>query len=330
MKPLKMGARSFNILPVFAGSVIKRFLGNSHCHNHIEIWYVLKGEMRHIIGDREYLQTPGSFSIVPAYTSHLTDTTISEDTPVIFSVYADEKALEALSYDCFFRHSAFAAFDGRELPEFIELSGDRKNAADILARAILDEDSKKYPGSLEKRCHLFAEFIGTINRDMPALCIKRGMKEKTRLINDVVDYIIKHASEKLSLDKLAETALMSKRRFTDNFKSVTGMTAWELQKLQRMHLADQLLCFSENTLEEIAKEIGYYDKSDFARAFTSHFNMTPSEYRRINTDISYKWESGERLKRLHRYETLNYYYALSHNGEQLPKSSVSNMPNLLD
>ena len=34
---------------------------------------------------------------------------------------------------------------------------------------------------------------------MPAPCIKRGMKEKTRLINDVADYIIKHAPEKLSL-----------------------------------------------------------------------------------------------------------------------------------
>ena len=70
--------------------------------------------------------------------------------------------------------------------------------------------------------------------------------------------------------------------------------------------------------------------ANLRRSFKKHFNMTPSEYRRINTDISYKWESGERLKRLHRYETLNYYYALSHNGEQLPKSSVSNMPNLLD
>ncbi|MBQ9985667.1 MAG: helix-turn-helix transcriptional regulator [Oscillospiraceae bacterium] len=329
MKSLKMGARSFDILPVLAGSVIKRFLGNSHCHNHIEIWYVLKGEMRHTIGDREYLQTPGSFSLVRAYTPHLTDTTISEDTPVIFSAHADEKALEALSYDCFLRHSAFAAFDGRELPEFIELSGDQKNAADILARALLDEDSKKYLGSLERRCHLFAEFIGTINRDMPSLYIKRGMKEKTRLINYVVDYIIKHASEKLSLDHLSELSLMSKRRFTDNFRSVTGLTAWELQKLQRMFLADQLLCFTEKTLEEIAEEIGYYDKSDFSHVFTSHFGVTPSEYRRNNTDISYKWESGERLKRLHRYETLNYYYSLSHNGEHLPKSSVSHMPNLL-
>ncbi len=329
MKSLKIGARSFDILPVFAGSVIKRFLGNSHCHNHIEIWYVLKGEMRHTIGDREYLQTPGSFSLVRAYTPHLTDTTISEDTPVIFSVNADEKALEKLSYDCFLRHSAFAAFNGKEIPEFIELSGDWKNAADALARALLDEDFKKYPGSLEKRCHLFAEFLGVVTRDMPAPCIKRGMKEKTRLINDVADYIIKHAPEKLSLDSLAEMALMSKRRFTDNFRSVTGMTAWELQKLQRMHLADQLLCFTEKTLDEIARKIGYYDKSDFSHAFTSHFGITPSEYRKLHTDASYKWESGERLKRLHRYETLNYYYALSHNGEQLPKSAVSHMPNLL-
>ncbi len=329
MKLLKIGTRSFDILPVLAGSVIKRFLGNPHCHNHCEVWYVLKGEMKHIIGDCEYLQTPGSFALVRAYTPHLTDTTISEDTPVIFSVYADEKALEALSFDCFLRHSAMATFNGKEIPEFIELSGSQRDAADTLARALLDEDFQKYPGSLEKRCRLFAEFLGIVNRDMPSVHIKRGLKEKTRLINDAADYIIKHSSEKLSLDLLSEIALMSKRRFTDNFKSVTGMTAWELQKLQRMFLADQLLCFSEKTLEEIAEEIGYYDKSDFSHAFTSHFDVTPSEYRRLHTDISYKWESGERLKRLHRYETLNYYYSLSHNGEQLPKNFVSHMPNLL-
>lgn len=329
MKSQKIGARRFDILPVLAGSVIKRFHGSTHCHNHIEIWYVLKGEMKHIINGREYLQTPGSFCLVRAYTPHLTDTTVSEETPVIFSVNADEKALEALSYDCFLRHSAFATFNGKEIPEFIELSGEQKSTADVLARNLLDEDFQKYPESLEKRCHLFAEFLGIVTLNMPTLSVKRGLREKTQLINNSADYILKNYNKKLSLDQLSENALMSKRRFTDSFKAVTGMTAWELQKLMRMSQADQLLCFTENTLEEIAKEIGYYDKSDFAHAFTSHFNMTPSEYRRINTDISYKWESGERLKRLHRYETLNYYYALSHNGEQLPKSAVSHMPNLL-
>ena len=329
MKSFKMGVRNFDILPVLAGSVIKRFLGHPHCHNHFEIWYVLKGEMKHIIGGREYLQTPGSFAFVRAYTSHFTDTTISEDTPVIFSVNADEKALGALSFDCFLRHSSFASFDGREVPEFIELSGSQKTSADILARALLDEDFRQHPDSLEKRCRLFAEFLGTVNRDMPQLYVKRGLKEKTQSINNVADYIIKHAAEKLSLDTLSGLALMSKRRFTDNFKAVTGMTAWEIQKLQRMFFADQLLCFTEKTLDEIARKIGYYDKSDFSHAFTSHFGITPSEYRKLHTDTSYKWESGERLKRLRRYETLNYYHSLSHNGEQLPKNYVSSMPNLL-
>ena len=330
MKGLKMGSRGFGILPVFADTVIRKFRGNFHCHNHAELWYVLKGEMRHTIGGREYLQTAGTFSFVRAYTPHLTDTTVSDETPVIFSSTADEKALLARGYDCFLRHSALASLEGKEIPEFAVLSGRQKAEADAAARELLNEDFRKSPDSPDRRCRLFIEFLRIITRDEPSLRITRSLREKTHHIIDAADYIAMHCKEKLPLDMLCERALMSKRRFTDNFKSVIGMTAGELQTLHRMYHADQLLCFTEKTLEEIAAEIGYFDKSNFSHTFKAHFGITPSEYRRKTSVASYKWESGERLKRKRRWETLNYYYSLTHDGKQLPKSSVSNMPNLLD
>ena len=330
MKAMKIGHNKFEILPVMAGSVTTRFIGSPHCHNYAEIWYVLRGEVRHLIRDREYLQTPGSFALVRAYNSHTFDTTVSEETPVIFSAAANEKALEGLGFDCFLRHFNVATIDGKEIPEFIVLSGALKQKADFLARSLLDEAMRKHPDSPKKRCSLFVEFLKIISNNAPYVRISKGLREKTQLINDAVDYILSNYNKKISLDFLCERTHMSKRRFTDNFKSVTGMTTGELLWLKRAYQADQLLVFTEKNLEEIAKETGFYDKSSFSHAFTDFFGITPIEYRRKHTEASYKQESGERLKRAHRYDILNYYYALAHNGEQLPKSYVSNMPNLLD
>ena len=329
MKYLKMGSRHFDILPVTADTVIKKFLANIHCHNHIELWYVFKGEMRHVINGREYFQTPGTFSLVRAYTPHLTDTTVSDETPVIFSATASEAALLELGYDCFLRHRSFASFDGRELPEFIKLTGKRRTDADFIARELLNEDFRKAPDSPKRRLHLFAKFLSVVNMNMPQVKTTRSLREKTAAINEAADYMARHCKEKLSLDNLSERALMSKRRFTDNFKTITGMTTGDFITLHRMFHADQLLCFTEKTLDVIAAELGYYDKSSFSHAFSAYSGMTPSEYRKENTEDSYKWESGERLKRARRYETLSYYYALAHNGEKLPKTSVSAMPHLI-
>lgn len=329
MKAMKIGHNKFEILPVMAGSVTTRFIGSPHCHNYAEIYYILKGKMKHRIGDCEYLQTPGTFTLVRAYNPHAFDTTVSEETPVIFSAAANETALESLGFDCFLRHFNVAAINGKEIPEFIILSGALKQKADSLARSLLDEAMRKSPDSPKKRCSLFVEFLEVISSSAPSVRISRGFREKTRLINDAADYILSNYNKKISLDFLCERTHMSKRRFTDNFKSVTSMTTGELLWLKRAYQADQLLVFTEKTLEEIAEETGFYDKSSFSHAFKSFFGITPIEYRRKYTENSYRQESGERLKRLHRYDILNYYYALAHNGKQLPKSYISNMPNLL-
>ncbi len=332
MKTTKISCTRFDILPVTADSLTRRFSGNAdklHCHNHAELWYVLKGKMKNIINGREYIQTPGTFALVRAYNAHNIDTTLSDETPVIFSASANESVLEELGFDCFLRHSSVACIDGRLLPEFTELSGKKKAEADILARRLLEESSKMHPDSPKKRILLFAEFLRIFADNMPAFRITKSFKEKTRLMNEAADYIVSHYNENIPLDSLAEKAHMSKRRFTDNFRSVTGMTTGELLRLKRMYHADQLLCFSEKTLEDIASKIGFYDKSSFSHTFKSHFGITPAEYRRKNTEESYKFESKDRLKRKRRWEVLNYYYSLANGGKELPKSSVSAMPNLI-
>ncbi len=330
-KGLKIAARYtlFDILPVMADSLVRRYRVAYHCHSSLELWYVFEGKLLHKVDGREYLQTPGSLVLVKPYTPHFIDTTVSDVTPIIFSASADEKALIKRGYDCFITHNKIAAANGRELPEFMLLRGKQKNDAEKIARKLLDEDCRKYPESLDVRCSLFADFLSVISMDLPELHISRTLRERTDAISDAVKYISMHFDEKISIDALAESALISKRRFTSNFKSVTGMTTGEVILLFRFLYAVQYLTFSDNTLEEIAQLIGFYDHPSFSHAFTEHFGMPPSEYRKRYRNESYSFESTDKLKRQRRYDILNYYYSLIHNGRQMPKHYVTYMPKLI-
>jgi len=323
------GGEALSVLPVSADTVIRRFVGDFHCHTNIEIWYVLGGEMKHIIDGREYLQTPGTFALIRPYIVHTTDTTVSEETPVIFSARAHEKAIMDAGYDCFIRHSKICVFEGREIPEFLTLEGEWRAEADAAARRLLDEDFRKYPESPAVRCRLFADFLRIVSRGGQKRKISNALRERTAAINNAVDYITENYKKKITLEELSSNAIMSKRRFTENFRAVTGMTTGDMVHIFRMFDAEQRVVFSENTIEEIGRSLGYYDKASFSHAFRSHFGMPPSEFRERNREDSYRTESEERLKRRRRYETLNYYYALKNNGAQLDKSFVTHMPNLI-
>ncbi len=319
----------FDILPVMAGSVVRRYSVPEHFHTSIELWYVFEGALLHKVEDREYVQTPGSLVLVRPYLPHSIDTTISAETPVIFSVSADEASLLRLGYDFFITHSKLAAANGYELPEFLSLNGKQKSSAEKIMRKILAEDTRQDPESPFLRCRLFAELFDILTEGLPKIRISTTIRERTKAISNAVQYISQHFNEKISLDTLASNAFMSKRRFTSNFKSVTGMTVWELIFLFRFYYAEQYLTFSDKSLDEIAKLIGFYDNASFSHSFIENYGMPPSEFRKKHRNPAYSFESKDRLKRERRYKMLNYYYGLAHNGEVLPKSYVSHMPGLL-
>lgn len=83
----------------------------------------------------------------------------------------------------------------------------------------------------------------------------------------------------LSSSKIATHLGMSRMQLHRKLTSLTGQNLSAFIKNQRMNLACELLKDKSYRISEVCYEIGYEDKSAFARAFKKEFGLTPTQYR---------------------------------------------------
>lgn len=96
----------------------------------------------------------------------------------------------------------------------------------------------------------------------------------------VLEWAAGHLSEPLSVDKLAEIALMSRRSFTRHFREATGLSVIQWLNAQRVARAQQLLETTELSVEQVARECGFGTALSMRLQFGLQLKTSPSDYRR--------------------------------------------------
>ena len=74
---------------------------------------------------------------------------------------------------------------------------------------------------------------------------------------------------------------MSKVTFQAIFKQIYGDTPYAHIKKYKMNLAAVYLQETDQSITQIAGELGYSNISKFARAFHEVFGMLPKDYRKV-------------------------------------------------
>ncbi len=90
--------------------------------------------------------------------------------------------------------------------------------------------------------------------------------------------------EDISLDELATEARLSPFHFTRMFKQSTGVPPRVYLTRLRMEKACELLERTDQTVTEIAQEVGYSSNQVLARVFLKYRRMSPTDYRRAVRD----------------------------------------------
>lgn len=84
--------------------------------------------------------------------------------------------------------------------------------------------------------------------------------------------------EAWSLDRLAQTALMSRSHFAVTFRDAVGQTPGDYLLQYRMLLARDLLARGV-PISAVSERVGYAAGSSLSRAFSAHFGESPSAWR---------------------------------------------------
>ncbi|MEM7156830.1 MAG: AraC family transcriptional regulator [Myxococcota bacterium] len=100
-------------------------------------------------------------------------------------------------------------------------------------------------------------------------------------INRVRDHVREHLAEPLGLEELARVAHSSRFHFARLFKAHTGETLTHFVQRARLERAATLMRSSpEQSLLQIALEVGLGSASDFSRIFKRHHGIAPSQWDR--------------------------------------------------
>lgn len=118
-------------------------------------------------------------------------------------------------------------------------------------------------------------------------CVSRDLIEpsRARMIDsgfaDAIDHMREHYAEKLRVPDLARRASISEAQFERRMKRIFQLSAGQYLIKLRISAAVRLLQHSEESISEIAQQVGFFDQSLLTRAFRRVTGMAPGQYRRI-------------------------------------------------
>ena len=129
-----------------------------------------------------------------------------------------------------------------------------------------------YEKIMNLQYHMLLEFTEQVEK------LHRG-KHVTRLSLDVANYVQKHLSEQISVDKMAEELFLSRPYLSSKFKNETGQTLTDFILNEKTEEAKRLLRYSNKPLSAISAYLGFSSHGHFSRVFKKYAGLTPGEYR---------------------------------------------------
>ncbi len=101
-------------------------------------------------------------------------------------------------------------------------------------------------------------------------------------ILQVYEYVEKHYSDKITLEDIAKDIAINKSYLSRLFKKETGQVFQNYLIKFRMDKAADHILKSNKRITDIAFEVGFNDIFYFNRVFKKIYNMSPSEYKKMN------------------------------------------------
>ena len=106
------------------------------------------------------------------------------------------------------------------------------------------------------------------------------MPEGEQFLNQIIQYIDRHYTERITLEQLAQRTHISKSYLTRRFRQFTGETVITYINRLRLHYARELLISTDRTVSEIAWDVGFESPKYFHRVFKRETGMSPAGFRR--------------------------------------------------
>lgn len=172
-----------------------------------------------------------------------------------------------------------AVFTG--LPDVLVLDTRQHTRLENLLLWIYQENGQPQSGSEIAVSHLLELLLLELFRSLDQVELELGWLKgmgDSRLA-PVISCIQNNYQQDWRLTELAEVAALSKTAFSNRFKKVTGSSALEFLRQWRCLVAAKKLVERCDSVQEIARSVGFQSADVFIRNFRQLHQLTPGQYR---------------------------------------------------
>lgn len=251
-----------------------------HFHNEYEIYYLCEGSRYYFIDQQTYHIHKGTLVLIDSQQIHKTEATDSLYHNRVLIEFNQEpfgeffKKLSSYSISDFFKkHHGIIVLDEKGQKQVESLLS-------CMMKEIRNQQPHYDTLVHMKLSELLFFILRSADRNEEALQPKLSDTPKHKIVHEVAQYISTHYSEVISLENIAEHFYINKSYLSRIFKEVTGYTVNEFINIKRIKSAQKLLINTNDSIQEIASQIGYESHTYFERVFKKHLETSPLKYRK--------------------------------------------------
>ena len=131
--------------------------------------------------------------------------------------------------------------------------------------------------------------------------------KQDKMLLQFEEYLAENYPNDISLSAAAEKAGLSPAYFSTVFKEKTGHSFVDYVSEYRINEAKRLLLETEDTLNEIAVQVGYYNANSLTKVFKKYTGVTPGQFRKSGRS-NQKKEIARRKKRRFQKNKLSFLF----------------------
>ncbi|WP_294386547.1 AraC family transcriptional regulator [uncultured Clostridium sp.] len=279
------------ILPfsIYKGTISPSFPSiATHWHEEIEVIIVLDGSCNYRINLDSFLINKGDILIIGSQSLHSL-TSIPNKNMTWASFVFNINMLKSSSTDgALLKYIAPLLNHEHQLPIIIKDNTTcYSKIFDVIENILYCYYDKDIAYELELKSLLFKFFSLLYKNNL----IKKHQSKNnitfntTNKIKLVLNYINDNYSEDISINTLAELCDYSEYHFMRFFKKHIGLTCIQYINNLRLEKSSILLTSTNNAIMDISLEVGFDNLSYFNKLFKRKYNLTPKEFRTINSNI---------------------------------------------
>lgn len=265
-----------------------------HTHNFIQIYYVLKGRIKHTVqdytgdGSSQAILTTGDLFILPPWFYHqivlLTDDVAY--TSLCVAPEFVEYDFRTNNFFCKFINHLLTAevVDKSAGPKCCISFGSETGAINALLNAMLLEYSQ---GNMGYLTYIKGELLKLLVIIARQYCENQAAGVDTdawahyyESVMQSIEYIDENFAEDLRLDDISKRFLISRSYYCKLFKHVTGRTFKEYLNHIRLNNSKNLLLSTDLCVSDVASLSGFHNVSNFCRQFKQAYSISSTDYRK--------------------------------------------------